>query len=367
MPVYSGATKGLLNFAAKYEKMQLKERVALFSGLGEIFRNYLVETDPLCMMLREAAVRAEAENPWFTQDHISSAIRALGESLTREKIERWVQPYAERLQHPGAARKVGLVMAGNIPLVGFHDLLCVLMAGHRAIIRQSTSDRQLLPVIAGIMENLGGGMADDIEFNTGILTGFDAVIATGSNNTSRYFYDYFGKYPHVIRKNRNSIAILKGQETPEELRGLASDIMLYFGMGCRNVSKIFLPDGYDLSLLQPAIRDYEHYEHVNKYRNNYDYYKSIYLINGVEFADFGNLIMTRDELMSSPISVVYYEHYSDIRDVERKIGKEQDQIQCVVVSGGGSGWTCPGMAQKPELWDYADGVDTMEFLINTFC
>jgi hypothetical protein len=354
---------------ANYEKMQLDDRIRTFEQLGSILRGF----DPDAAVhqvpdLQDASIRAEAENPWFTRSHIRYALNSIGEALLPEKLEQWIAPYRSRLESDRSTGVIGIVMAGNIPLVGFHDFLCVLISGHIPLVKLSASDRQLLPAIVRILGDLNPAFSGITRFADQKLEGYDAMIATGSNNTYRYFSHYFGKVPNLIRQNRNGVALLTGTETTDELNGIADDLMLYFGMGCRNVSKLYLPADYDLVKLIPGIRRYGHYEHLNKYRNNYDYYKSIFLINQVPFLDCGNLLLTEDSRLVSPISVVYYEKYTSLSDAEMGIEAMKDQIQCVVshMDTGKSGWVRPGMTQRPGLVDYADGVDTMDFLTKLF-
>lgn len=338
--------------------MDLKNRIGAFAEAGRRIRNF--SADPL---LSEAVRSAEAENPWFTAEHLRHALLAWGDLLEERRLTEWLTPYRKRLEEPHTPKTVGVVMAGNIPMVGFHDMLCVLLSGNRLLARLSSQDRQLLPAIATILKETCPGWDERIFFESGRMSGFDAVIATGSNNTSRYFEYYFGKYPHIIRKSRTSVALLTGSETVEELRGLASDIFLYFGLGCRNVSKLFLPSGYDLSRLMQPFGRYSEFFHHHKYRNNYDYHRSVFMVNQVPCYDGGFFLMREETSPASPVSVIHYEYYEDTQSVERRLIAEQDTLQCVVSAAGtGPARVRPGMAQFPALADYADGIDTMAFL-----
>ncbi len=249
-------------------------------------------------------------------------------------------------------------MAGNIPLAGFHDFLTVLVSGNYLIAKASSKDSELIVKIAGMLCEIEPGFSPFIEFTGGHLENFDAVIATGSNNSSRYFEHYFGRYPHIIRRNRNSAAFLEGNETVRELRALGSDIFLYFGLGCRSVSKIYIPDGYDLKPLISGLEPFSRVINHEKYASNYDFSKAVYLVNRESFTDTGFLLLKEENSLSSPVAVLYYEYYNSMPDLTYKLQAAGDKIQCVV----GHGKTAFGKAQSPHLWDYADGIDTLEFL-----
>jgi hypothetical protein len=346
--------------------MDLNSRIQTFIALGEIMACFPgASTDNLPHPLTETALRAEMENPWFTKPNISYAIQTTGRSLSAGNLNRWLFPYLDLLNRPGSASKtIGVVMAGNIPLVGFHDFLSVLVCGHRFAGKLSAQDAVLLPAIASLLIETDERWQEQIVFTTSPFRNFDAIIATGSNNTFRYFDYYFGRYPHLIRNNRNGVAILTGEETSDDLSGLSADIMRYFGLGCRNVSKIYIPYGYDLNILQPYLREYKELEYHNKYRNNYDYQKSILLVNNRPFVDFGNLILVEDKRIPSPVSLVHFERYRDIRKLALEIATFTDRIQCVICHNDpGISFITPGSSQQPCLWDYADGVDTLKFLL----
>jgi hypothetical protein len=250
-------------------------------------------------------------------------------------------------------------MAGNIPLVGFHDFLSVLISGNSIIAKTSSKDAELIIYLSEILCSINPGFRERIRFTDGLLTGFDAVIATGSDNSSRYFEYYFGKYPHIIRKNRNSIAVIDGTETDTELENLGIDIFSYFGLGCRNVSKAFLPEGYDFHTM---IKNWDKFSDVinhNKFANNYDYNMAIYLVNKEKFLDTGYLLLKESTELSSPVSVLYYEFYNSVQTVSARINYLREKIQCVT----GKNHLAFGKAQFPKLWDYADNIDTLDFLL----
>lgn len=304
-------------------------------------------------------------NPWFTHEFLISSIRSIGESLKAEKIDQWLLNYGDELNLDKPSKIIGVVMAGNLPLVGFHDYLCVLISGHRLLAKLSHADNKLLPLIHDILVAFEPGFLDKAVFTEQTLSAFDAVIATGSSNTARYFEYYFGKYPNIIRKNRNGVAILKGDETQKDLEGLADDVFMYFGLGCRNVSKLFVPRVYDFQKLFSAFEKYKHLTHHYKYVNNYDYNKSIFLVNKIKHLDTGFALLTEELSFSSPISVLYYEYYDRIEDLAKWIDAKKENIQCLMSNESFLNFPVLsfGKAQQPELWDYADGVDTLKFLL----
>lgn len=345
--------------------MNLAARIDSFEMLGDRLRRF--DENSSCadlLPLVEASRQANLRNPWFTPGNIKSALNSLGLMLSPGSLDHWLSRYGNMTDPPGR-RKIGVVMAGNIPAVGFHDFLCVLLAGHKIVAKLSASDDQLLPAMAGILTDFRPEWNDCISFTSGKLENFDAIIATGSTNTSRYFDFYFGKYPHIIRRNRNGVAVLSGVEQDQDLQNLADDLMLYYGLGCRNVSKIYVPAGYDFAPLIEALRKFSDYANHHKYRNNYDYFRSVFLVSQVPFMDTGFLILKEDPSIASRIAVLHYEYYDNVEEVAALIGEQSESIQCVVSNMELSVSTlAPGETQKPALWDYADGVDTMEFLLS---
>jgi hypothetical protein len=302
-------------------------------------------------------------NPWFTPEFLQKAMKGIASMLEEEVLQKWLLPYEPGLLAGGNRRRVGLVMAGNIPLVGFHDLMCVMATGHEVLAKPSSRDGRMIRGIAELLSFMDPGLGDRIRFTDERLSGLDAIIATGSNNSSRYFEYYFRDIPHVIRKNRNGVAVLAGTETEEELYALGEDIFTYFGMGCRNVTKLYVPENYDLKeLLHVLDRFYMLAQH-NKYANNVAYYRTIYLMNRVPFLDNGVLLLKEDAAISSPVGVVYYERYSELEGVQQKLDLHREEIQCVVSTSPDIRDSIqPGTTQVPMPWDYADGVDTIRFL-----
>ncbi|MDO5104451.1 acyl-CoA reductase [Capnocytophaga sp.] len=303
---------------------------------------------------------AEQQNGWFTADNLQFACKSWAEALTEENINKWLERYNFENVTP---KTVAIIMAGNIPLVGFHDFLSVLMSGHKAVVKLSSDDKVLLPFIADFLQQTEPSWQGKFVFTDERITDFDAVIATGSDNTARYFEYYFGKKPHIIRKNRNSVAILTGKEAENELFQLGKDIFTYFGLGCRSVSKVFVPKNYDFDLLFKAIYPFKDIIHGQKYANNYDYNKAVYLMSLFKLRENGFLILKEDASYASPIATLFYEFYDDLQQLKEKLQTDSDKIQCVVAKGFMENEIPFGKTQEPQLWDYADGVDTMAFLI----
>jgi hypothetical protein len=302
-------------------------------------------------------------NAWFTPASVEKAAKAIGTMLNHADLATWLGNYPGN-KHQG--KKVGLILAGNIPLVGFHDVLCVLASGNHALIKSSSQDSRLVKLVLQKLVDIDESFNGQFTFIER-LENFDAVIATGSNNTSRYFEYYFGKVPHIIRKNRNSVAVLTGDETAGQLYELGHDIFDYYGLGCRNVSKIFVPAGYNFNFFFESIQGFGQIIHHHKYNNNYDYNKSIYLVNRDVHLDNGFLLLKQDERLASPLAVLYYSNYDDLASVQNALIDESEKIQCIVSAATlqvTSQVVNFGESQHPKLWDYADGIDTMDFLSN---
>ena len=305
----------------------------------------------------ELFIRAKNQNNWFTPIACASAFKGIIQMLDQDELQNWLSNYD--LQPQKAPKSIGVLMAGNIPAVGFHDLMCVLLSGHKAAVKLSTSDSVLMLWIIERLIEANKGLEDFICVEP-MLKNKDAYIATGSDNSSRYFDYYFGKYPHIIRKNRTSIAVLNGEETEEEVLNLGKDIFTYFGLGCRNVSKIYMKDKIDLQSLLGYLETYKWVADHHKYFNNYEYNKSIYLVNKTPHLDNGFLLLKEDSQLVSPIAVLYYEVYESDEDLKNKLARDREKIQCTV--GRGQNYIPFGAAQNPSVSDYADRVDTMSFL-----
>lgn len=307
------------------------------------------------------------KNPWFTLENVKSAMEGIAAMLNSEALDSWLKEYPGLQEKVVNPKTIAVIMAGNIPFVGFHDMLCVLLSGHRFLGKLSSQDKELPVKFGDLLFEAEPEMKNLVIFNDGIIKEFDAVIATGSNNSARYFDYYFGRYPHIIRKNRNSMAVLTGEETPEELAGLTADIFQYFGMGCRNVSKIMIPQGFDFTPLLESFSSWENLKYHSKFCNNYEYQKAIFLVNQRPHLDTGFVLLVEDVRLVSPLAVVHYEYYFSHSAVENYISTHLDALQCVVAREGLRFNTItavlPGEAQKPRPQDYADGVDTLKFLL----
>lgn len=306
-------------------------------------------------VLKLAVNQAKIYNGWFDRKEVLRAFKSWGEALTLENIEKFINSY---LPIYTDSKRVAIIMAGNIPLVGLHDLICVYLSGHKAIIKMSSDDNKLLPAVLEVWQLFDDQIQELVQIAGHKLSTFDAVIATGSNNTSRHFEQYFGKYPHIIRKNRTSVAILSGDESQEDLKNLATDIFAYYGLGCRNVTKLYLPVGFDLNRIFSGLFHYQEVVQNKKYGNNYDYHKAIFLMEGYDLLENGFILMKEDKSLTSPIGTLFYEYYNDQKILRENLKQFEQEIQCVVSKND-----IPyGEAQMPALWDFADGVDTMEFL-----
>ena len=312
--------------------------------------------------LEKTITLAGHKNGWFTKENVLYALKSWGNLLTENNLTTWLNEYDLSQNRP---KKVALIMAGNIPLVGFHDFLSVLITGNKALIKLSSNDNVLISFIKDYLISIEPLFKDLIVFSDEKLEGFDAVIATGSNNTARYFEYYFGKGPNIIRKNRNSIAVLTGKESAEQLKALGEDIFRYYGLGCRSVSKVFVPRGYDFDAFFKSMYAYHPIVEQNKYVNNYDYNKAVYLMSEFKILDNGFLILKEDESYASPIASLFYEGYDDFSDLKKHLENDKDQLQCIVGDGIFDGEIPFGKTQKLSLSDYADNIDTVDFLLKT--
>ncbi len=304
---------------------------------------------------------SQSHNGWYTPENVYFAINSWAEALTKEKFDVWLSKYAFDTKQN--QKKVGIILAGNIPVVGFHDFLSVLITGHKALIKMSSNDQHLLPFLAKYLISINSYFDENIIFIDGKLEGFDAVIATGSNNTARYFEYYFKDKPSIIRKSRNSVAVLNGLESKREMIALGEDIFRYFGLGCRNVSKLFVPKNYNFDLFFNGMFPHQDVIKYEKYSNNYDYNKAVFLMSNFKLLDNEFLTIKEDTSYASPIASVFYEFYDDLDDLKNRLEIDKDQIQCIVSSNLIENSVDFGQTQKPNLWDYADDVDTIDFLI----
>lgn len=304
-------------------------------------------------------------NGWFTRENILFSIEQWSKALTRENLQKWLSPY--KFENV-TSKTVGVIMAGNIPLVGFHDFLSVLVSGHKVLVKQSSNDKLLLPALADYLTAIAPEWKEKIEIlpdsadGASKMTNFDAVIATGSNNTARYFEYYFAGKPSIIRKNRNSVAVLTGNESAEDLKALSDDIFRYYGLGCRNVSKLYVPKNYNFNAFFEGVYHWNSIVNQAKYANNYDYNKAVYLMSQFQLLENGFLILKEDKSLSSPIATLFYEKYEDLEKLKEELQARKEEIQCVVGRNVLHEEIPFGQTQHPQLWDYADNVDTLEFL-----
>lgn len=333
--------------------MELENRLSVVAELGLAFKN-IAENE-----FESLWIQARNENAWFTKVNIESAFKAWANELTAENLNQWTHKHA---LSPASPKKIGLILAGNLPLVGLHDVLTVLISGHIACLKYSSQDKILMSWVIQKLITINAEFKEQIEIREQ-MKDIDAVIATGSDNSARYFNYYFSKMPHIIRQNRVSAAIIKGDESKAELSKLGPDVFQYFGLGCRNVAKLFVPENYDFVPFIESLLSHESVLQHHKFQNNYDYNKSIYLVNSEPHLDSGFFLLRESDEMVSPISVLFYETYKTEADLALRISSVADKIQCIVSNKAWySGSFDFGQAQCPALWDYADGVDTLEWL-----
>lgn len=351
--------------------MTLSERIDAFSALGKFLSqfegeqinlmNKLPENIALVEKFEQITKLAQHKNGWFTPQQIQFAIKQWSCALTKENLSNWLSEYS--IKDNTTPKTIAIVMAGNIPLVGFHDLLCVLITGNKALVKLSSNDTLLTSFLCEYLISINKNFSDLISITKDKLTKSDAIIATGSNNTARYFEYYFKDKPHIIRKNRNSVAVLTGNETNKELEALGEDIFRYFGMGCRSVSKLFVPKNYDFDNFFKAIYKFKNIIDLEKYANNYDYNKAVYLMSEFKILDNGFFTIKEDNSYSSPISSLFYEYYDEISALENKLLTDNEKLQCVVNFPQNTKNVEFGNTQKPKLNDFADNINTINFLL----
>ncbi|MBS7253092.1 acyl-CoA reductase [Flavobacterium branchiicola] len=343
--------------------VELGKFLSQFSEKGSVKKSDVLNNEIFFDKFEELIHLSQSHNGWYTPEQVYFAITSWAEALTEENLTKWLSEYT--FNESSAEKTVALILAGNIPLVGFHDFLAVLISGNKALIKTSSNDQHLLPFLAKYLIAADESLKDKITFVEGKLENFDTVIATGSNNTARYFEYYFKDKPSIIRKNRNSVAVLNGKESKEDLEALGEDIFRYFGLGCRNVSKLFVPKGYSFDAFFEAMFKYQDVIHYEKYANNYDYNKAVFLMSNFKLLDNGFLTIKEDTSYASPISSVFYEFYENIDDLQTRLEADSEQIQCIVSNDLIKNSISFGQTQNPHLWDYADNVDTITFLLTT--
>lgn len=350
--------------------MQLQQRINAFSKLGDFIGQFsfhefnqesgVIGNDLFYDGFKHQIKLAQENNGWFTRKNIIYALNGWANQLKKDNLFLWLNTYDFSAINP---QKIAIIMAGNIPLVGFHDFLAVLISGHSVIIKQSSNDKHLLPYLAKYLEHIDPYFKGKIKFTEEKLQDFDAVIATGSNNTGRYFEYYFKEKRSIIRKNRNSLAVLIGNETKEDLKALSEDIFRYYGLGCRSVSKLFVPKNYNFDAFFESIYDWHPIINDAKYANNYDYNKAVYLMSEFNLLENGFLMIKEDKSYASPIATVFYEFYDDIETLKIKLNAEKENIQCIVSKDFIDNEVNFGQTQNPQLSDYADNINTIKFLI----
>ena len=351
--------------------MDLQQRINAFTKLGQFLCQFkakeikkddtVIANDLFFDGFKHQLKIAKEHNGWFTEKNIMFSVNSWSNALNDNSISQWISNYNFTVSNP---RIIAIIMAGNIPLVGFHDFLSVLISGHNVLVKQSSNDKHLLPFLAKYLEVVEPEFKGKIKFTEQKLEHFDAVIATGSDNTARYFEYYFKDKPSIIRKNRNSVAVLNGKETKEQLEALSDDIFRYYGLGCRNVSKLFVPKDYNFDAFFNAIYKWHHIINEAKYANNYDYNKAVYLMSEFDMLENGFMMIKEDESYASPIATLFYEYYDSTDNLNQKLTLDKDKIQCIVAHTFSDSEIVFGETQKPQLWDYADNVDTVDFLLN---
>lgn len=320
----------------------MKHIVDIFSALGERLTRF--GGDDASNRIIDEAIAA---NGWFTHADILRAVEAIrAEMLDREKLAAWLSHYSKAVE----TKRVAVIMAGNIPLVGFFDLLCVLAAGHECHVKPSSKDSVLMRYVIEQLRDIEPSIAI---YDYSADATYDMAIATGGDDANAYFRDHFAGTRTLLRGSRHSVAVLNGNESAEELQALYNDITAYSGLGCRSVSMLFVPRGY--------VPDFKRGEAENvKLRRNIQAMRATLTIEGAEFWDAGAFIMRRGEDFAQSLAVVTLREYSDIEEVKKWIEENTEHLQCIV-----SRTDIPfGRAQYPALMDYADGVDTMRFLLD---
>jgi acyl-CoA reductase-like NAD-dependent aldehyde dehydrogenase len=353
--------------------MDLQQRINAFLKLGKFLSQFSSEgfkkkatvehNDLFFEGFKHQIKLAQQYNGWFTKENVIFALNGWSNQLTKSNFNKWTSKY-EFKNEP--LKTIAIIMAGNIPLVGFHDFLSVLISGQKVLVKQSSNDNHILPFLARYLEYVEPEFKGRISITETKLEHFNAVIATGSNNTARYFEYYFKDKPSVIRKNRNSVAILTGKESDDELVALSEDIFRYYGLGCRNVSKLFVPKDYDFQQFFKAMYHWNSIIHQNKYANNYDYNKAVYLMSLFEMLENGFLMIKEDESFSSPIATLFYEYYNSEETLKATLKEKSDAIQCIVANGFSKDEIKFGQTQLPNLWDYADNIDTIAFSLTIY-
>ena len=345
--------------------LNFKERIKAFSELGTLFKENIDKKEnkkfpKWDLLLEETIIKSKSYNSWFTIDNLKLSLKNWSDSLQENNISDWLLKY--KIEDK-SSKRIAIIMAGNIPAVGFHDLLCSLLLNFDCLVKLSSDDKFIIPFIVKFLESRNKKLNNKVVFESEKLKNFDGVIATGNNNSHRYFEYYFSKYPNLLRKTRHSIAVLDGNESDEDLSNLSNDIFNYFGLGCRSVSKVFLPRSYDLDFLFNAFFKHKEIINHNKYVNNFDYNKAVYLMSKEKFIENGFLILKEETKLGSPIGCLFYEFYDDKKDIIKLMQNNSDSIQCVASNMDLKTNIQFGQTQCPTIGDYADNNDTIKFLL----
>jgi len=349
----------------KLSFVELGKFLSQFTLNEQVHRTDVLHNDLYFENFKDLLKLSQSHNGWFTPEQVYFAVESWAKALREDNLNKWLSAYHyDCAQDDKTVKTIGLILAGNIPLVGFHDFLSVLITGHKVLVKASSNDQHLIAFLANYLISIEPKLSYYISFTDGKLENFDAIIATGSNNTARYFEFYFKDKPSIIRKNRNSVAVVNGNESHEDLVNLGEDIFRYFGLGCRNVSKLFVPKDYNFDAFFKAIYEYKDVIFYEKYSNNYDYNKAVFLMSNFKLLDNEFLTLKEDTSYASPISSVFYEYYEDMADLQKRLESESDHIQCIVSNNLIPNSISFGQTQQPKLWDYADNVDTLQFLIS---
>jgi hypothetical protein len=347
--------------------MTLQQRITAFVQLGLFIKRHysgqkLKNEIRFHEDLDKVIYSAYTYNGWFVQENVGMALRNISSMLEEDSLHK----FCSKIANQKSNQTVAIIMAGNIPAVGFHDLMCVLLSEKNVLIKVSSDDPAIIPFLCGMLIYFEQNLAGKINFSDAKLSNFDAVIATGSNNTAKHFEFYFGKYPHIIRKNRTSVAVLNGNETFDDLKELGKDIFYYFGLGCRNVSKVFVPQNYNFNQLFEAVYDFKYVIDNKKYNNNYEYNRAIYLLDLIPFLDNNFLMIKESKDLHAPTSVLYFEYYNNQDEIVNKLKEQANNLQCIVSKFElkAQRTVKPGKTQEPEIFDFADDIDTIDFLNN---
>ncbi len=347
----------------------IQKRITAFAKLGDFLGQFSVDNIKKTDNIEHNEIffdgflhqikLAQEKNSWFTKDNILFSLDSWSKSLNENNLVNFTKDSNLNIT---TSKRIAIIMAGNIPLVGFHDFLSVLISGHSVVVKQSSNDKHLLPFLAKYLEYVEESFKGKITFTEEKLSNFDAVIATGSNNTARYFEYYFKDKPSIIRKSRNSVAVITDKVTDEDFANLADDVFQYFGLGCRSVSKLYVPKGFQFDAFFNGMFSKKDIINNAKYANNYDYNKAVYLMSEFDLLENGFLIIKEDESYSSPIATVFYEYYDNEIDLKIKLHQDKEKIQCIVAKNFIENEVAFGQTQHPKLTDFADGVNTLEFL-----